>query len=190
MCRRSFRTSKVAAVFSLAIACSALARADSIYTYTGNDFKSFEGNSGDTTSNFISIILDFAGTLAINTSYGPIDPVSWSITDGTHTLSSADGDFIEPSSITTGAGDNILFWSLAFSASDEEGDPILQTANIPFGPQPLDMFTLDSNDTASITGSPGTWVESTTPEPGTIILAIAGGIPVLIGGYRRRRALD
>jgi hypothetical protein len=86
-----------AAMFAL-ILCSAAAHADMIYTYTGNNFNTFDGNSdGLTTGNSITGFIDVSSALGASfNSFNGSNPVpvllSWSLTDGVHTLSSALSD--------------------------------------------------------------------------------------------------
>ena len=147
--------------------------------------RKFSGSSGDTSSNFLTIDLLFPSALADNQTYGPLNLISWSITDGTHTLSSADGNYLDGGSVSTNAGGIPLFWSLSFFTSGPpDTDPELQSHNIP-GVGTSDSYVLDSNDVASI-GTAGTWTGAPAPEPGTIVFMISGGILVALIAQRRR----
>jgi hypothetical protein len=87
----------------LSFSAAVTAKADAIYTYTGNDFTIIDGPYA--TSDYISASFTFADPLSFGF-LNFVSPTSWSITDQTTTLTSA-SDNLSLELETDAAGDVI-----------------------------------------------------------------------------------
>jgi len=181
------------------------ARADIIYTYTGQSFNSFYGNSnGLTTTNSITGYIDVATELgdnfdSFNNSNSVPVLLSWSLSDGVNTLSSALGDITSGNVACTGclnletdASGDIISWD--FYATNGSGLVMIASNTGEIlndglgGSSPTnDVSSQISVGSAWVGGSEtlASWSESATPEPSTLLL-FAGGFGAL--AWRRKRA--
>ena len=156
-----------------------LARADTVYSYSGFDFTTEEGTAlylADprwTLSENISITADFAAPISPGLTDQTVVPLFWSVDVGTTDFTSTDGSsLLEDSSFTTDSSGKITNWFFyiigdgslfPISTSGETGD----VAGV-FGP--------DFGGSAS-TARIGEW--TTTPEPGSLGIFIAGLAAIL-----------
>ena len=77
-----------AILFGIACVVLPVRAASTTYTYTGNAFNQFYGASGDTSANFMTVSITLANPLPASFS-GVVTPTAWSISDGTHTITSS-----------------------------------------------------------------------------------------------------
>jgi hypothetical protein len=188
-----------AGISGLFLLGSSLCMAGSTYYYTGNDFTSFSGSPGVSTLNFVSASLTFASALPDNFSDtfpdpGATLPTSWSITDGVHTYSSADGDSLNYLELETDSNGAIDSWHVIgcdpiscpngdlITASDDPNDPGYV----------YDVYgDLNTGDLAYVANEPGTWSDQApqAPEPATFISLSIGALVIIAWSrvFRRRR---
>lgn len=158
------------------------ARADMIYTYTGNDFTGV--TSPYTTSNYLSAVLDFSVALGPNYQYQRVYPVSFTLTSGvagdavTNNNGSA-GIFVE-----TDASGNIDGWYIGASSPVV---PFTQTQHTLYDGAEFDYASYD-NGSGNVEGAAGQWVTSVSavPEPSSLIISVAA----LTGLWELRRRLS
>jgi hypothetical protein len=167
------------------------------YTYTGNDFNQFFGNTSLNTSDFISASFTIAAPLGDNLANAneSSGALSWSITDGQTTITPASPDGTADLSlyITTNATGGITEWDIQDTAGDCTVDcTILTTLN--FGPSDFfdqSLVCIDNSCGGTDAGNyttPGVWTSAqvSTPEPSTAALAFLGGTLILLGIRRRK----
>ena len=158
------------------------ARADMIYTYTGNDFTSV--TSPYVKSDFISGVLDFQTALGPNFAFQEVSPASFTFTGGvagdTLTNLNSSGAFF---AATDGYG-NLDGWYMV-TTSNTDPNAHVQLQNTPYDGTQLDFFT-NTNADGYNQFAAGQWVASvsTVPEPSTLILMIAAVTG--LWGVRRR----
>lgn len=187
------RTHVVAAcVCLILLGFGTTAKADTVYTYTGNPFTSFGGVEHCPPECSISGSFTVAApllNLTLAASGGNVTPLSWSFTDGNATLTQANTDpgLFHFNLQTDGSG-AITAWSvfLASSGGDTIGlgtdsgliDLSNYEANSPFGLGAAQ----NSNDQ-------GTWTMSSTttaaPEPSSVVLLLAGLLGLALVARRR-----
>jgi hypothetical protein len=192
-------------VFGVVVICSLLAfgfapsaRADATYTYTGQPFTYFQG--ADSCTNGVgecslSGTVTFASPLPPNHEEplpagccGSLSPLSFSFTDGVHTLNSSNSAF-SYFFLWTGSDGQIDGWFLG-------SEPITMSRNETQdlgsdGPL-ADLGTI-SDITGTVPGNwawnentPGTWTLTTTPEPSSLIL-LGMGLLGMAGAWRWKR---
>jgi hypothetical protein len=155
---------------------AASARADTIYTYTGNPFAVFSGLDACPPVCNISGSFTLASPLAANLPFEAITPTAFSFTDGS--VAVTEGRF----EVATDSGGNISFWEIALGSGQPFGPGVctsLDTVRDPVGsPQDNSINVVCSTDapigTALVNANPGRWSSSTVPEPGTLILVGIG----------------
>jgi hypothetical protein len=161
--------------------------ADTVYTYTGNNFDNFDyANTSYSTSDFISLSFDVEAPLAANLSTVMLTPTSYTVSDGVETLNQmtvSESIFI----FSTDASGNINDWNLVFEILDEDRAILTywHPGLIDGGDASLNGF----GDGAWNVNSPGTWTSSTTPpstvpEPSTLLL-LGSGLLATRGMIRR-----
>jgi hypothetical protein len=88
---------------------AASARADTVYTYTGNPFTAFSGVDVCPPVCNISGSFTLASPLATNLPFGTITPTAFSFTDGSITLTGGVSRF----EVATDSSGDISFWEIA-----------------------------------------------------------------------------
>jgi hypothetical protein len=176
------------ALFAMGLASSA--QANTMFTYTGNDYTSCAGSYcvGGPYALSVSFVTTLTGNALDNLPFTDITPTitSFAFTDGSglkvdqNTL----GGYAEIN-ISTDASGNIVTW-LTGGYADSSQVQMQTNWHSPFGFIPGADF---SETTANFAGSwgfvnddPGTWMKSEVPEPATLVLLSAG---LAINGARR-----
>ena len=188
-------------VLTLAVAfiLTAPLRADTTYTYTGNDFTTITG-AGLTTSDSVTGSFTLASALGDNLNGNNIaaSTLSFSFTDGPDTITNSTPgvDTCNCSPVidiwTDGSG-NIVNWDVAVTVGELGSETILTQdyfAGIFTGTLIRDLGNLDNtgDNTAENLGDAGTWTTgstSATPEPGSLWL-LGAGLAALTGAIRRK----
>ena len=198
-CSRSLRFVGVLLLCSLcAIVLAPPASADTLYSYTGNPFTSFQGTDACTAGvGECQISLSFTLALPLPANFGSevfsltqVTPLSFSMADGVHTLTQFNSSpyFL----VGTNSSGQITRWSISPFNSAEPNVFIVTAEDPPF------LTTVDSTNTfgfvvsefgfASNLNSPGTWTISTVPhvpEPSSLFL-LGSGLLGLANGLRRK----
>jgi hypothetical protein len=164
------------------------AKADTFtYTYTGNDFTDVSGPY--TTSEKLTGMFNLSAAIPANHPFSDVSSLvlSFTMSDGVQTITSAEG-FVEHFSFSTDSTGAITLW-LAEVTINPGTAPSITTEN--FGVAALDMGALTNFLSGQNSGSPGTWtVTDTTPvtEPGTLSMMFSGllGLGLLVGVKRYR----
>lgn len=174
-------------LFSLLLAtASAPALADTVYTYTGNDYTTVNAPFFNT-SESISGSFTLSSPLAPDTTT-IITPTQFTFTDGPSTFTQANTSSSSFFEIVTDASGNIAGWDISLPATD--GSAELATHTL-YG-NPTDIGGIDGQVSYNgITTDPGTWAISTTdasptPEPSGLVLF---GTAALAGAASLRRRL-
>jgi PEP-CTERM motif len=192
-----------------------LARADTMYTYTGNAFNIGVSDSNAdpngpvlapfTTSDSISGWFTVASPLASNIAYSPLNAITvtgYSFSDGIDTFSSA----IEPASYTqfiiqTDASGAIDQWRIvlqggALNTQGEDNNLLTRNISGPYGTTTTDNGNIALYPAGFVEAynvdTPGTWTDnapspSSVPEPSSLILLSTGALG-LAASLRRRLA--
>jgi hypothetical protein len=165
--------------------------ADTVYTYTGNTYTF---NNGDiyNPSGHISGSFDLASPLGDNETWEVVNPLSFTFTDGTFTLTKATvfPEFAESFAFKTDASGNIVAWNISL---DDIPFHYIFTENI--GPYVSDYAVDPSAPVYAYAGNmqdAGTWTSSApspVPEPSTILL-FGTGILGTLGALRKRQVFN
>ena len=178
----------LAFVVVVAAALSAMgggARADTIYTYTGNNFTDVAAPPY-TTSDHISGFIDLAIPLGDNATNVNVSPVSFSFSDGVQTISSLQTTLGDVFNFFTNAVGDISSWNVFIMT---EGRSEIQSQNLTtIGARDVvfDSGTLFTAGASNI-ARPGAWTVSTTPLPATLPLFATGLGAMGLLGWRRKR---
>ena len=167
--------------------CWSAARADVVYSYTGNDFTSVSGSY--TTSDFVTVNFELAAPLGDNTGPISITPISFSISDGVQTVTNntAVSSLFD---ITTDQSGNIQSWAIYVQVSSSLAE--IKTCEDPTICYPIvDQGDYYSNDGQYNYGNAAPnlngWTITTTPNPEALPLFAAGLGALGLLGWRKKR---
>lgn len=157
------------------------ARADTIYTYTGNNFV--DVMLPYTTSNYLSAVLDFSTPLGPDHQYQQVTPDSFTLTGGVA------GDIINADNgsasfwLQTDGSGNVNGWYIGGSSSVV---PFTQTQYTRYDGAQFD-YASSGGGSGGVTDNAGQWVTSVSnvPEPSSLIISVAA----LTGLWELRRRL-
>ena len=160
------------------------ASADTIYTYTGNDFTSNSGSFTD--ADKVTGTIDLATALGDNSGSVEISPVSYSFSDGVQTLTNSNSSL--SGYLATNAVGTPVMWDLLIQLPDYLGE----VSSKAIGPLPEDQedfaYVQQASYSFGSNSDPGNWTTTTsvaaTPLPATLPL-FAGGLGFV--GYLTRR---
>jgi hypothetical protein len=169
-----FSSSILAIVLTFAV--GATARADVVYTYTGNPFTNFGGTDACPSTCAITGSFTVAQALADNLSYDAlvanVTPLAFSFTDGVHTLTQASDPAQAFFSIGTNGSGAIDHWDIGILNSDSTGQLAFYDPNQDGFVQDYSQF--DPSSYAQNLNDPGTWSASAVPEISTWAMMLIG----------------
>lgn len=179
------------------------ALADTLYTYTGNDFTSLQAPQGYitnlSTSDFISVSFTISGSPLVCLTLCTISPSDITISiDGpngtlissTLTCSQVNGasDCVG-AEIQTNASGTITAWEfngcLSVGGFGNCEDKHASTFNLPGVPLGVTDSAIIGNAIVLNSNDPGTWTVTTVPEPATFT-TLASGLAFLFGIARKK----
>jgi hypothetical protein len=160
-----------------------LARADTVYTYTGNPFDNFDPASACPPICSISGFMVLASPIDF-TDFRLVQVLSFSFTDQNTVETSSNTDIV-----AAVAGDgfgNISQWVLVIG----EGTGPVQMETINFMGFTVDNSGAPSQGFDFVAGKPGVWTSSTvaTPEPSVLTLQVLGLILACLCSWTAGRA--
>ncbi|MDY7547767.1 PEP-CTERM sorting domain-containing protein [Glaciimonas sp. CA11.2] len=164
----------------VAVTFAGTARADVLYTYTGNNFTS--ATAPYTTSDKVSGVLTFAQALGPNYSYQQVFPEAYSFTGGVTgdsitNYNHTSGGFY---ATTDGNGD-IAGWYIGVEA----GSAFLQSQHTLYDGAQFDHFSINNSQKGEVQNNEGHWTVA-VPEPESIAL-LGLGLLGLIAARRKSK---
>jgi hypothetical protein len=164
-------------------------KADTTYTYTGNDFNSFGGGGACPPQCDMTISFTLATALGGDANEVGADPLSFAVSDGLTTITQATALSSSFGFFSTDASGNIIGWNIdaisalygMFSGTGPAGCAGCTVLDASFlQSDTIDMFALIKND-------PGKWtVSSNVPEPSGALMLGMGVLTLL--GLRLKKA--
>lgn len=168
-------TALATVVVSMLLAASpGNARADVVYTYTGNDFTTFYAPY--TGSDYVTLSITLSTPLPPNFVFQLVTPLSFTASDGVQTITNTDAA-AAPIALSTNSLGAITEWGIAIYGPAYAG--VILTNSYPG-----DYTDRGSNPVGNgeNLNDPGTW---SVPEPSS--LAIIAAAMTVLGSIRRRR---
>jgi PEP-CTERM motif len=177
-------------LFILTLATSA--RADEIYTYTGNSFSSCSGAcSGSLSGSFtLAQVLPDSSTISVQfpNTPGYTNVLSWSFTDGNFTWNPQDSPAGFTATFTTDSNGQIIQWTLN-GGTATVGSNTFQwsSSNVGCAIHMLTCVDSSTEDTTIFAKSftPGVWTKTPLPEPSSLLLLSLGMIALVTVSGRR-----
>jgi hypothetical protein len=166
------------------------AKADEIYTYTGNHFT-YVNPPGDgsvvyTGSDYVSVTLDFATELPDNLTFlTEVSPLSFSFSDGYQTITNTSyggnyASFVQMATSDTGL---ITSWSVGISIGGEIESRIL-TYNYPAQVSDFAEYSYYGHDASGGNrNDPGIWTSFSTDPVGVPGPDLGSGIPGALAAF-------
>jgi len=178
-------------LFVLTLAASA--RADAIYTYTGNPFTSCSGPCSGALSGSLTLAQALAANSTTSVQFqavpGYANVLSWSFTDGSFVWKPSNSGSGFVATFTTGASGQILQWTLNGGTATVGSNTFQwQSSNVGCAIHMLtceDLSTVNSTIFAKST-LPGSWTMTTTASEPSSMLLLALGLVALAMMYRGR----
>ncbi|HTW66482.1 MAG TPA: PEP-CTERM sorting domain-containing protein [Bryobacteraceae bacterium] len=166
-------TSRFLGGLAAAIVLTVPLMADTVYTYTGNDFNAFTSPTSYSGSDSVTGEITLASPLGDNLTFSSSDsgnasPVSFSFSDGVQTFTNASGLTSIDFNFETNASGQITEWFI--SLGDGAGSDTIVTSDSGAGVFDYGVMSHD-NDMGEIERDPGTWSissPSSVPEPGSL----------------------
>lgn len=165
------------------VSASVIARADAVYTYTGQDFNVVNGpyNEHDAVSGSFTL----ATVLGDNLDNATLTPALFSFTDGLITINNANAYFGENATsfnVSTDASGEITAWSIFLFAPN-----LFLFTGSDIGQGGTYAYDLGQRGISYgyVIGEPGTWTVSSTPEPGSLMLLGTGLLGLAGMGWKR-----
>jgi hypothetical protein len=186
-------------LFCFLLVLPKFASADTIYTYTGNDFTTLANNTTSankfTTSDFVSGFFDLSSPLAANLPSGTvISPTDFSFSDGVDTVSLANFSVLTVQVGTDSTG-KIISWNIDAESGSTFPLALIGTAKVTtlVADSGSEILGVSQFGQARMEGSnasdAGTWTSETVtgaaPEPSGLVL-LGTGMAGLLGVASRR----
>lgn len=165
-------------IAALLLLSAGVSQADSVWTYTGNTMNGVDGPY-----QFTGCACSLSGSLVLSDTF---QPLSWSFTDGTHSLNSSDSSISFNTSLPSQPGSPALFahWYLDLVGAGVEFVSVLAQDHESAG----DSVTVNGSVFGIEAGNPGSWVDPiSTPEPSSLLLLAAGLTIASFGRLRLKR---
>jgi hypothetical protein len=191
-----FGVGLICSLFAFGVVPSARADGITTYTYTGQPFAASFTGGVDSCTNGVGEC-NLSGTLTLSSPlppnlppFTPVTPLSFSFTDGVHTLTS-DGTF----RLGTGSDGQIVAWQF-FMGSCQPGSTELSSIfqqNSAAADTTFTCGSIPGEGTFIIGGAQtfvqpsGTWSSTSVPEPSTLLL-FGPGFLGIIGSWRKRHS--
>jgi hypothetical protein len=174
----------------LTMGLATCARADTVYTYTGNTFTAFAGSYTCPPECAITGSFTVPNALAADFPLSNVTPTSYSFTDGNTVLDGANSTVVT-FAVDTNQQGSIDQWVIEFASPCTFSQPICQTLSTADTAVngSLDLSnTANSSTYARLPADPGTWEATTTaPEPTSSLLLGSGILGLAAMVFRRKR---
>jgi hypothetical protein len=188
---------RVAFIFGAVFCFAAIAaKADVIYSYTGNDFTTIEGNPPQTTSEFLTLSLTFDSALPPDNPFGKTITqtlLSWTISDQLFTYNQNNAT-ISLAAFATDANGNITSWGALddpFSTQGAYETIWTWCVNGSCFDSSTDNYYANEIGEVSNFNNPGIWTTTqSSAEPSTSAMGAIGAAVLLVAIRRRRRLCE